>query len=181
MTTTLPGTFGTKVRSRLAAMDKSQTELAKVLGTNQSQVSVWISNKGLPSTDYLIKISKYLNLSIDYLVDDTQTEPPGQKPTLENMVSELIGLHRAQLEMRERALSVEIQAVEFQAKFLEQRREAAQKELQEIRHQKDKTNRLIMEAQMPNLYATFNGPPEIFGDYNGVPVEVDQHGSRTDD
>ena len=46
----------------------SQVTLAKELGVSKQCVSNWENDNILPSIDMLIKISKYFNVSTDYLL-----------------------------------------------------------------------------------------------------------------
>src|SRR5690349_2287368 len=68
-------TFAEKVRKRLAEMNRSQADLAEAVGTNQPQVSSWLNQGVIPSTTSVVKASKFLGLSIDYLLDDSMEEP----------------------------------------------------------------------------------------------------------
>jgi transcriptional regulator with XRE-family HTH domain len=65
-------TFAEKVRKRLREMKKTQGDLAEAIGTQQPQVSSWLNQGVIPSTPFVVKTAKYLRLSIDYLLDDTQ-------------------------------------------------------------------------------------------------------------
>ena len=61
-----------KVRTRLEEMDRNQAWLADQLGTSPSQISKWLGDGNQPSHPYLLRLSKTLNVSINYLVDDDQ-------------------------------------------------------------------------------------------------------------
>jgi transcriptional regulator with XRE-family HTH domain len=67
-------TLGEKLRKGMKSRRLSQAEVAKALGTNQSQVSAWV-NGVVPSVNFLFRLSKILDLSIDYLLDDDVERP----------------------------------------------------------------------------------------------------------
>ncbi|MGN0171735.1 MAG: helix-turn-helix domain-containing protein [Acutalibacteraceae bacterium] len=46
----------------------SQAQLAKIIGVSQSTIGMWESGKNKPEHSYLLKLSEYFNVSIDYLV-----------------------------------------------------------------------------------------------------------------
>ncbi len=48
----------------------SQEQLAEQLGVSRQAISKWESGKAVPETDTLISISKYFDVSLDYLVKE---------------------------------------------------------------------------------------------------------------
>ena len=60
-------------RIRKLRMDKnlSLERLATELGINKSRIGMWENNGTVPRDDILIKLSKYFNVSIDYLLERT--------------------------------------------------------------------------------------------------------------
>jgi predicted transcriptional regulator len=70
------GVFSDKVRKRMEELRLSQGDLAEAIGTAQPQVSSWL-NGATPSTAFVIKIAKALDVSIDYLLLDDMKSPPG--------------------------------------------------------------------------------------------------------
>ena len=48
----------------------SQEQLAEQLGVSRQAVSKWESGKAVPESDTLISISKYFNVSLDYLMKE---------------------------------------------------------------------------------------------------------------
>lgn len=57
-----------KIRSIRLAKKISQVELAQMLGVTKQSVSNWENDNIQPSIDMLVKISKALNVSCDYLL-----------------------------------------------------------------------------------------------------------------
>ena len=48
----------------------SQEQLSEKLGVSRSAITKWETDKGIPDVDNLKALSKLLNVSIDYLLDD---------------------------------------------------------------------------------------------------------------
>ena len=48
----------------------SQEQLAEQLGVSRQAISKWESGKAVPETDTLISISKYFDVSLDYLMKE---------------------------------------------------------------------------------------------------------------
>ena len=84
----------------------SQEQLAEQLGVSRQAVSKWESGKTVPESDTLISISKYYNVSLDYLMrendlvsemvadkDETQTKANnGRDKRIFGIVTCLIGI-----------------------------------------------------------------------------------------
>lgn len=68
---------------RLVELRKSarltQEQLGAVLGLNKHSVSCYERNRNEPSDDVKIKIAKYFNVSVDYLVGITNNPKPGDE------------------------------------------------------------------------------------------------------
>jgi transcriptional regulator with XRE-family HTH domain len=60
--------IGQRINAALALSNIKQKELAKELGVKDNVVSYWCSGKRTPNTEQIIKISKMLNISSDYLL-----------------------------------------------------------------------------------------------------------------
>lgn len=63
-------TLAEKLKSARTNAALSQEQLAEKLCVSRAAVAKWESGKGLPDIDNLKAISKLLDVSIDYLVDD---------------------------------------------------------------------------------------------------------------
>lgn len=69
----------------------TQTDLAKVVGLDQTAISKWELDKALPDTAILIKLSEFFNVSIDYLLgrstfyypDNVKPNAPDEEELLE--------------------------------------------------------------------------------------------------
>lgn len=66
-------TLGEKLKEARKQAGLSQEELAIKIGVSRSAIAKWESNNGLPDIDNLKIISKLLNVSIDYLVNDNES------------------------------------------------------------------------------------------------------------
>ncbi len=63
-------TFGEKLRSARKSAGLTQEQLAEMLTVSRQAVAKWESDKGMPDIGNLKRMSKLLNVSIDYLLDD---------------------------------------------------------------------------------------------------------------
>ena len=59
----------------------SQIRFSKEIGFSQAAVSAWENNTREPGIEALIKISKYFNVSVDYLVGNTKKNERKKSPT----------------------------------------------------------------------------------------------------
>ena len=60
-------TFGERLRNLRIDKGIGQVELAKQIGVGKSIISLWELNTCEPSLSKLIALSKFFNVSIDYL------------------------------------------------------------------------------------------------------------------
>lgn len=67
-----------KIREKL---NITQIRLSTEIEVSQETISAYESGKSLPSADVLIKMSKFLNTSIDYLLDITDNPIISKKNT----------------------------------------------------------------------------------------------------
>lgn len=63
-------TLGEKLKEARKKVGISQEQLSEKLGVSRSAVAKWETDNGIPDVDNLKVISKLLNVSIDYLLDD---------------------------------------------------------------------------------------------------------------
>ena len=63
-------TIAEKLKEARKQAGLSQEQLAEKLSVSRSAVAKWESGKGIPDVENLKGISKLLNISIDYLLDD---------------------------------------------------------------------------------------------------------------
>lgn len=61
-------TIGQRINTALALSNIKQKELAKELGVKDNVISYWCNGNRTPNTEQIIKISKLLNVSTDYLL-----------------------------------------------------------------------------------------------------------------
>lgn len=62
--------FGENLRNVRKQRNITQEELAEILGVSRQAISKWESDNGYPETEKLLIISKTLNVSLDYLLND---------------------------------------------------------------------------------------------------------------
>ena len=65
-------TLGEKLKEARKQAGLSQEQLSEKLGISRSAVAKWETDKGIPDVDNLKALSKLLNVSVDYLLDDGQ-------------------------------------------------------------------------------------------------------------
>lgn len=63
-------TLGKKIKEARKQSSLSQEQLAEKMAVSRSAVAKWESGKGLPDVENLRLLSRILNVSIDYLLDD---------------------------------------------------------------------------------------------------------------
>jgi transcriptional regulator with XRE-family HTH domain len=63
-------TFGEKLKSARKNVGLTQEQLAEKLMVSRQAITKWESDKGMPDIENLKQLSKLLNVSIDYLLDD---------------------------------------------------------------------------------------------------------------
>jgi transcriptional regulator with XRE-family HTH domain len=63
-------TLGEKLKSARKNAGFTQEQLAEKLMVSRQAITKWESDKGMPDIDNLKQLSKLLNVSIDYLLDD---------------------------------------------------------------------------------------------------------------
>ena len=64
--------FGDRLKSLRNEFGVGQNQLAKDLSISNASVSYWETGKQIPSAEVIFKLSKYFNVSADYLlgIDD---------------------------------------------------------------------------------------------------------------
>lgn len=80
-------TFAERLVYELEKQGKSQRELADYLGTKQSSVNTWVIRNSIPSAQTALKVAKFLNVSVEYLIDGK-----GNKPTTDVCIQKIIEL-----------------------------------------------------------------------------------------
>lgn len=62
-----------RIFSLLKEQGKSAKELSKYITVSESSISAWKNNNSYPSSKYIIGISEFLNVSIEYLFYGKET------------------------------------------------------------------------------------------------------------
>ena len=65
--------FWKKVDSELAYLGKTRKELANAIGFDVTNISFGIKRNSVPAADTALKIARFLGVSLDYLLDMTET------------------------------------------------------------------------------------------------------------
>ena len=84
--------LGEKISIARKKMKLSQEELADIIGASRPSISQWENNKVRPDTDKLLTLSNTLNLSVAYLIGETDDSAlpnrvaTGKKPSMKSNV-----------------------------------------------------------------------------------------------
>ncbi len=100
-------TFSERIKKLRSNKNLSLDKLASELGINKSRVAMWENNGTVPRDDILIKLSKYFDVSIDYLLGNEKMEdkePDSER--LQFLQRGLGKLDEGRLEKAEKVLSV---------------------------------------------------------------------------
>ena len=65
-----------RLRDMREDRDLSQADIAQLLGTTRQQISKWETGVQMMGVDKYIKLAKYYNVSVDYLLGLTDTPSP---------------------------------------------------------------------------------------------------------
>lgn len=60
--------FGAKLREARIKSGKKQSEVAKAVGLAPNSISYYEKGRSIPSLDLAVQLSRYLNVSLEYLV-----------------------------------------------------------------------------------------------------------------
>ena len=63
--------FWKKVDSELTYLGKTRKELANAIGFDAANISFGIKRNSIPAADTALKVSRFLGVSLDYLLDMT--------------------------------------------------------------------------------------------------------------
>ena len=69
-------TFGEKIQKLRKEAGLSQEELSYQLGVSRQAISKWERDNGYPETEKIIRMSKLFHVSLDYLLNEEDTEKP---------------------------------------------------------------------------------------------------------
>jgi len=68
--------LGQKIKHLREELNLTQEELGKILNVSKPTISRYEANTNEPNTDTLKKIAQYFNVSIDYLLDNSNKKNP---------------------------------------------------------------------------------------------------------
>ena len=66
--------FSKRVKEELSYLNKTQADLARFLSVSQSSVQQWLQKGSIPAADTALKIARFLNVPLEYLIDGTRAE-----------------------------------------------------------------------------------------------------------
>lgn len=56
------------MKEELSYLNKTQADLARFLSVSQSSVQQWLQKGSIPAADTALKIARFLNVSLEYLI-----------------------------------------------------------------------------------------------------------------
>ena len=69
-------TFGEKIQKLRKEAGLSQEELSYQLGVSRQAISKWERDNGYPETEKIIRMRKIFNVTLDYLLNEEDTQIP---------------------------------------------------------------------------------------------------------
>jgi transcriptional regulator with XRE-family HTH domain len=84
-----PMRFDQKLILACEARGWDQATLARKVGVSPSTSGRWCKGERLPKLEDAVKLAQVLDMSLDYLFDDSLDEPPSYGPTVDTVVLEL--------------------------------------------------------------------------------------------
>lgn len=85
--------LSSKIKLLREKQELTQADLARKLGLTRSSINAWEMGLSVPSTNYIVELSKLFNVSSDYLLglDETSTlQVSGLTPKQVTVLNELI-------------------------------------------------------------------------------------------
>ncbi len=85
--------LSSKIKLLREKQELTQSDLARKLGLTRSSINAWEMGLSVPSTNYIVELSKLFNVSSDYLLglDETSTlNVSGLNPKQVTVLNELI-------------------------------------------------------------------------------------------
>lgn len=79
--------FWKKVDSELLYLGKTRKELANAIGFDAANISFGIKRNSIPAADTALKVSRFLGISLDYLLDMCEDENQNSKNPLNSKIS----------------------------------------------------------------------------------------------
>ncbi|AGL00257.1 helix-turn-helix transcriptional regulator [Desulfoscipio gibsoniae] len=71
--------FSEKLKDARESLDMSQAELARKVGLSQRSITAYENENTIPRGNTIRKLARVLNVSIEYLMNDEETDPQANK------------------------------------------------------------------------------------------------------
>jgi transcriptional regulator with XRE-family HTH domain len=85
--------IGNKIKQRRKDLNITQNDLADALYVTHQAVSKWENGKSLPTIDIMYELTKFLQVSIDFLLDDSEILDDDYETLLLNYPRESVMYH----------------------------------------------------------------------------------------
>ena len=82
--------IGQKITTQRKQMKLTQNELAETLFVTHQAVSKWENGKSIPSIEILYEMTKLFNISIDYLLHNSEIDPSDYESQFKNVSREVV-------------------------------------------------------------------------------------------
>jgi transcriptional regulator with XRE-family HTH domain len=76
--------FGDKVMALISDIPLDKAKTARAIGVDASQFGKWIKGTAWPKPEQLLALARFLEVSCEYLVDDTMDAPESASPLSED-------------------------------------------------------------------------------------------------
>lgn len=77
--------FSERLLQELNYLGFSQADLARYLNVRQSTIQTWIQKGSIPAADTALKVARFLNISLEYLITGKNPPPKEEKISRENL------------------------------------------------------------------------------------------------
>lgn len=82
--------IGHKITQRRKEMKMTQNDLAETLFVTHQAVSKWENGKSIPTIEILFELTKLFNISIDYLLDNSEIDESNYEMKFKNYSRDLV-------------------------------------------------------------------------------------------
>ena len=82
-------TIGERIRYLRKTRKLSMAELGEAIGTDSGNIGNWENNRRIPGGNFIIALSRYFNVSTDWILTGKETSLPTNNDTDLDMLKEL--------------------------------------------------------------------------------------------
>lgn len=97
-----------KIKAALESKGWTQSAFEKLALLSENKISKWKDDKGRPTAQEALRMARLLEISVEYLIDDDQEEPPRPAPVLSEREAAILAIVRT----RERIEGTDVLSIE---------------------------------------------------------------------